>query len=513
MFSGAQNLAVTGQTLINVTNYYISPSTVPSDVKMVPLWDIDLQHEISFDNGAGLVNRHRIQPSVRRMYSARIGGQSTTVAIYQGHDAEEEWRRDLAKYISIRQVSYCGGFALPLNYACSHPNIIQLRGATSSGSIRAMLFHDDLIPLEHFVNLHRHSYFHTVYIYAYCSMELKAVKKYFAHDIEDSLNERDCTLWIRRSTGRLCVDLAEPNTVTYLYWSETSAQEPSAWTAPNPESILIQSLTLKEYHQICVFHLRRHRQITVSTSIIPVNLGTVISWSSSNRFEDSVGIAFLPNIEVYPGQWVNTGAAQGERIKEGWTRFIANNVFDCTLKLVCLLSYIHWESWLSQANHVFSRLHNTSSLEDCALSNYISFEAKIPPTTEELPAGFLFLCPGREFQIGPSLFSWPELPAYWSLDSLGAERLSVEEATALGFPSLEMNTEILGSSWDTGVYAGTHQFYQAKGFDPESQDVARHLGHPLYQLFSELDPPFAHVDEEEEFYSGEGDEDEMDLSW
>ncbi|KAJ6566377.1 hypothetical protein B0H19DRAFT_1257602 [Mycena capillaripes] len=108
MFSGAQHGAVTGHTLINTTNYYTTAATVPSDVnvKMVSLWDIDLQHEIHLNNSTGVVDRQRIQPSVRRMYSAKIAGQSTTVAMYQGRDAEEEWRQDLAKYSSIRQVWY-----------------------------------------------------------------------------------------------------------------------------------------------------------------------------------------------------------------------------------------------------------------------------------------------------------------------------------------------------------------------------------------------------------------------
>jgi hypothetical protein len=93
--------------------------------------------------------------------------------------------------------------------------------------------------------------------------------------------------------------------------------------------------------------------------------------------------------------------------------------------------------------------------------------------------GFLFLCPVTDFQTGPSSFRWPECPAYWSLDPSGVERLGMDEATALGFPSLRLTTEILGRFWDASVYAGLRQFHRAKGFDPESQDLARHLGYPL----------------------------------
>ncbi|KAJ7448414.1 hypothetical protein FB451DRAFT_1289209 [Mycena latifolia] len=54
-----------------------------------------------------------------------------------------------------------------------------------------------------------------------------------------------------------------------------------------------------------------------------------------------------------------------------------------------------------------------------------------------------------------------------------------------------------GYSWDGSVYTGLRQFHQGKGFDADSQDVARQLGYPLYQLSGELGARFAHVEEEE----------------
>ncbi|KAJ7111773.1 hypothetical protein C8R44DRAFT_882828 [Mycena epipterygia] len=62
--------------------------------------------------------------------------------------------------------------------------------------------------------------------------------------------------------------------------------------------------------------------------------------------------------------------------------------------------------------------------------------------------------------------------------------------------------------WDASVYAGLRQFHRAKGFDPESQDVARLLGHPLFQISSKFEPPFAHV--EGEFSGAEHDESTVD---
>jgi hypothetical protein len=68
----------------------------------------------------------------------------------------------------------------------------------------------------------------------------------------------------------------------------------------------------------------------------------------------------------------------------------------------------------------------------------------------------------------------------------------MEDALDLGFPSISHSALIGGKFWDASVYAGLRQFHQAKGFDPESQDVVRHLDQPLYQLARETEIPFAH---------------------
>ncbi|KAJ7917711.1 hypothetical protein B0H13DRAFT_1485498, partial [Mycena leptocephala] len=71
---------------------------------------------------------------------------------------------------------------------------------------------------------------------------------------------------------------------------------------------------------------------------------------------------------------------------------------------------------------------------------------------------------------------------YWSFDPAGVECLSAHEARQLGFPSLELTIDFGGRSWDASVYVNLHQFHRGKGFDPDSQDIARHLGHTLFQL-------------------------------
>lgn len=66
--------------------------------------------------------------------------------------------------------------------------------------------------------------------------------------------------------------------------------------------------------------------------------------------------------------------------------------------------------------------------------------------------------------------------------------------TKLGFPSIQLSTEIAALSWDASVYTGLHPFHKAKGFDPDSLDVARYFEHELYQLSSEVEAAFAHIE-------------------
>jgi hypothetical protein len=107
---------VAGETFNNVRNNYTSAPTMPSgislfliifspcpatrltdymhtDFRMIPLGDIDLQHEIRLNKleGLAVVDRQREGASVRRVYSARIDGRNapTTVAMYEGPGAEE----------------------------------------------------------------------------------------------------------------------------------------------------------------------------------------------------------------------------------------------------------------------------------------------------------------------------------------------------------------------------------------------------------------------------------------
>ncbi|KAJ7127695.1 hypothetical protein C8R44DRAFT_701210 [Mycena epipterygia] len=168
-------------------------------------------------------------------------------------------------------------------------------------------------------------------------------------------------------------------------------------------------------------------------------------------------------------------------MENGWSRFHSS----------CVNGNIHREfdtdttpgRWLSQANYVFSQLPTPRNHRDYSLVDWIDYGLSFSVPLTKLPEGYLFLCPLEDLQDDTG--RWlpnPEGSAYWSLDPSGRERLSPDAAGRLGFPFVELEMDVDTRAWDESVYAALGRFHAGKGFDPNSRDVARHLGQPLYEL-------------------------------
>ncbi|KAJ6522883.1 hypothetical protein B0H19DRAFT_1277168 [Mycena capillaripes] len=480
MFSSAHDFTLTARNLTNITNNYGGALNLPADFRMIPVGDIYLLWEIRLDNDSGIVGRQHERKHIRRMYTARVDGHesSMTVAVYQGAGAEEEWRQDVAKYMSLR-----------------HPNIIQIRAGASSGGIHATIFHEDLIPLKEFLDLHRHSPIVTAYIKGYCGTAGPSLPQSATNSTHEDADEYvfftvgeillDCKFSIRRTTGRLCVDLA-----TFSPWYRFpfligAPPRVNFLNASNKENMIIDYLTPAQYHDICgsTFSQANFWASTLSA----VNLGAVISRASSKTVWE---IATLQDPRIPYGNRWHQGAVNGTVTENGWNRFDSNDL--------STISISWWFGspayWLSQASYIFNRLKLESAWDNHCLVIGVQFCVKLSQNKEDAPASYLFLCAVEDLQTGPSSFA-PDPPAYWSLDPSGTERLSMEDARNRGFPIPQFCTNIHTKSWDDSVYVGLRQFHRAKGFDPDTQDVARHLGYPLYQVSSQIIPLFPHIDE------------------
>ncbi|KAJ7739104.1 hypothetical protein B0H14DRAFT_490062 [Mycena olivaceomarginata] len=149
----------TSNVTSHVNNHVHSPPQEQlAAFRMILLGNIKLIKELRVNDESGVVGRQNRGTRVRRMYSAKVMGGETgqvTVAMYQGARVEEEWRQHLTIYESLR-----------------HPNVMQLYGLANTSALRAMVFHDDLIPFDQFIGRFQHSPILTLYIYSYCTSEL-----------------------------------------------------------------------------------------------------------------------------------------------------------------------------------------------------------------------------------------------------------------------------------------------------------------------------------------------------
>ncbi|KAF7364432.1 hypothetical protein MSAN_01104200 [Mycena sanguinolenta] len=155
----------------------------PPDFLRIPLGNINLQSEIRVDATTGAVWWHRDQKrtNVRRMYSARVVGHNEpmTVALYHGHNAEEEWKRDLSRYSRLR-----------------HPHILQIYASASSSGIHAVVFHDDMVPYHQFVDSFQQSAILKAYIICYTAVDWSNAYNHCERNV--TMQRLSWTHWIRR---------------------------------------------------------------------------------------------------------------------------------------------------------------------------------------------------------------------------------------------------------------------------------------------------------------------------
>ncbi|KAJ7443429.1 hypothetical protein FB451DRAFT_1376692, partial [Mycena latifolia] len=251
LFSAVTELGRRWRTVQEYHKYHScsfhSSSWNPTDFRMIPLGDLDLRNEIRLDSG---VLYHCWNPtrSVRRLYSARIHGSKApmSVALYQGENAEEEWRQDVSRYSYLR-----------------HPNILQLFGTASSCGIHAAIFQDELILAKQILKKYSDSHFSAIYVWWYLHTEFEDAEQYIEAVSGKFTTSLECTIWIRPSTGRLCVDFTLPENDPLELWQPVGVDSLSSpfrfGLEPPEDSKIIDLIPLDTYHGICYDHFRRYR--------------------------------------------------------------------------------------------------------------------------------------------------------------------------------------------------------------------------------------------------------------
>jgi hypothetical protein len=203
---------------------------------------------------------------------------------------------------------------------------------------------------------------------------------------------------------------------TYLYHLGErilGIKDPSLYSL-EAHATTLNSLTLKQYNNICYWSLVKNRKFTVSTRAT-VELGAVYFCPSSDKFEDAAAIALLPSaVDVNPWYTYPRQAV----VVRGWTRSVfrldfaqicdvanvvhfprldASDAFDTTLHLNCRPGVYTHLLWTSQANYIFSRLQITSNFQDYGEVLCSLWSIKSLLTHSRSPCTF---CPlsGRNFE-------------------------------------------------------------------------------------------------------------------
>ncbi|KAF7353220.1 hypothetical protein MSAN_01509800 [Mycena sanguinolenta] len=314
----------------------------------------------------------------------------------------------------------------------------------------------------------------------------------YISDVFPSMDYHDLPVWIRPSTGELCLDLHQggPETGPVLYKSSLNMLrlENVTLDAPDSEDIIISSLSEDQYHEICCLYPFSHDEWFQVSTEHAVGLGIFGSDSQHGTWARIAKSLVLPEEELH-WNWDQDGA--GELLPNSWIRY--NSHATCALELeLRLSSYKMQTAWLAQANRIFVELEEDAHIGDYVCIGYVGFSLRITDE-RDIPDGYLFVCPPRDFRTTcteayANLYQWPACPAYWSLDPSGADRLSTEDARILGFPTIHIETLMIGKSWDQSIYEGLRRFHESKGFNPESREVARRLGYPLYEVLSDRVP-------------------------
>ncbi|KAJ7753555.1 hypothetical protein B0H16DRAFT_770096 [Mycena metata] len=370
----------------------------------------------------------------------------------------------------------------------------------------------DLVPYNDLLEKYNQSHFSTVFFWACLDAQLHDAKQYISSVCGIEPHWSDYTSWIRPSTGVLSIELTPPEA-----WI-TALVIPRGDVRPFPTSLLnlpstseiIASIPLIHYHSICYWHLYQFRSFPIPTNM-PIKLGSVRHFSGG-AYESSIEVAFSPDFRMIDDGWLT----EDRNIQDYWksitleegTSVLGNGWIRCafspphspihnqiSVNSACVAEKdrrrvysddICSEGWLAQACYTFNSLDIKSSLEDYFLVYAMDCCLQLLGPIEDLPPGYLFLCPWVDFETDvPACFAIPEYPAYWSVDPSGANRLSAQESKDNGFPDISVSVKVCGSSWDSSVYAGIRQFQEGKGFDSYSEDVAMELDCPLFQISCE----------------------------
>ncbi|KAJ7618728.1 hypothetical protein FB45DRAFT_932299 [Roridomyces roridus] len=496
-FPGAQHIHVSGGTFTSHVHQG-PPSRELEPFRRLRRGDIDLR-QTRWDGKLGTVSSGARNAAVRRrICSAVVDGKQSEVSVflYEGDDAEQKWRDFLARHTNLW-----------------HPNIVQIFAISTMNGTYAAVAHDDLLPYSEFMASHRPSPIMTVLAYVCWSIDNANGWQYVADTLPRlRLTRADLTGWILRSTGRLCLEFTPSQDPELDRYPHASIHDKQLRSSPQfdlinftdrsggrAEACAVEYMTIYRFHDVCYWELAQWRMGIVLAAHSSVSIGAVVLDRGAGG--GGVQVARLPDIPFSARGWEGDGVEE-ETMSDGWIRFEYPEIRD--QGIVARASMKPWEcdtirqSWLAQANCIFDRLQVTSGHSNYILVEDIQFSIHLNPSTtenqEQPEHGYLFLFPAEHLSNNLR----PKRLWFWSLQP-HSEPLTDARAKQMGFPSVELRTEVSGCVWSADVYEGLRAFHAAKGLDAGS-------GEALYEISAdrgddEEGVPFCDEENSEEAHS------------
>lgn len=183
--------------------------------------------------------------------------------------------------------------------------------------------------------------------------------------------------YVAQLAGSACTlyNQAPPIFMLFTDIPDSQIEGVSSLRAPNMDVVVIDSLTLEQYHEICHWSLCRYRRLSISTPIT-VKLGAVVRCFSREKLEyggvssplgDRRGGGIRDRERLDAVLSLNYSVSATEAIY--LSSFRSRDVFHSIIRL--LRRGWRTEPRLSLANHIFSRLKISSSFEDYGKPNLI----------------------------------------------------------------------------------------------------------------------------------------------
>ncbi|KAK6983800.1 hypothetical protein R3P38DRAFT_3112382 [Favolaschia claudopus] len=463
LFHENQNFTISGGTF----NFTVQRrETEFENFRRIRLGDIVLETKLQ---GVRYIHGRNV---VRRVHTAKIVGIESpmTVAIYEGQ--EKGWKEKWDGYIS-------------LHMRLRHPNLSQLFGITSSHGLYAAIFHNEYIPCRQMRHMYSVTSTHESYFERFFRDEVMA----WGLRIPGS-----GTYWFHPS-GKLCFEMSPGPHETDTIMNPMQFGYPDTIDIPSPRYILplgevskiIDSMTIESYYRGLIRVLQyRVIPLTRHSTVRPYSIVKHVA----GHLEE---MAFLPqdwHLRSSLKRWehIDDSAPITDIMPTGWTRVLlcGDEILGASFQLeLARGDQEQGTSWFSQANYSFDRVGLECSYVD-QVHVFCEVTGSAPPSLHKI---WLFLPPYQAFlSTDLTRYCFPDDEPYWSFDPSGKGHLSSNEAIALELPHCQLEISVYHTFVDEALLKDLHTFHTSKGFNPDSQEVAKYLGLPLFCFGDEGDP-------------------------